>query len=718
MTRATKSALREVPAPEFSKVELPPSLLYNRELLFNRELSWLEFNRRVLEEALDTTQPLLERLKFLSIFSTNLDEFFMIRVSGLKEELHEQIVEPSPDGMTPSDQLKEILERLRPMVADQTSCLRDDLLPQLREHGIVVAPYDDLTEGERHALNIYFMENIFPVLTPLAVDPSHPFPYISNLSLNLGLMVEPPDVSRDAALPGLKPGQRFARIKVPPTVPRLVKVGDTGAKFTLLGELIAANSAFLFPGMRIGEAHIYRVTRDADIEILEDEASDLMRAMELQLRKRRFGKTVRLEVSSTMPGDMVKYLTHSLELRPDDVFVIDGPLNVPDMMELYSLDLPELKDKPLQASVPSPLKQKKSFFDVIKQQDVLLHHPYTSYSTVTDFITLAARDKDVVAIKICLYRTGKDSPIVQALMEACESGKQVAALVELKARFDEENNIGWARRLEQAGVHVVYGMVGLKTHCKVALVIRREGGSLRRYIHLATGNYNPTTSRIYTDLGLFTVDESIGADVTDLFNYLTGYSRQSMYRRLLVAPVNLRDRMTALIEREAEHHQAGRPARIIAKINSLTDLSIIRALYDASQAGVPIDLLIRGICTLRPGVPGLSDTITVKSIVGRFLEHSRIFYFANGGAGDVYIGSADWMLRNLDRRVEVVTPIRDPKLKAYVKDEILDAYLRDNVKARRLRSDGTYERLQPADGDEPLDCQAHFNARQGTPLEA
>ncbi len=699
---------------EFSQVALPPTLLHHRDLLFNRELSWIEFNRRVLEEALDDKQPLLERLKFLAIFSTNLDEFFMIRVSGLKEELDEEAVEPSPDGMTPAEQLKEISERLRPMVAEQIRCLREEILPQLNAQGIVITPYGALTDDERHGLNIYFMKNVFPVLTPQAVDPAHPFPYISSLSLNLGLMVEPADGPDDDMAPAFKAEPRFARIKVPPLVPRLVPVGESGLKFTFLEQLVAANTAFLFPGMRTGEAHLYRVTRDADIEIMEDEAKDLLRVMEQQVRRRRFGKAVRLEVSSTMPGQMVDYLRSSLELTADDVYVIDGPLNVPDLMSLYQSDRLELKDKPLLPTVPEPLKQKKSVFDILKQQDILVHHPYTSYSTVTDFINTAAKDPDVQAIKICLYRTGQQSPVVQALMEASEQGKQVAALVELKARFDEENNIGWARRLERAGVHVVYGLVGLKTHCKLALVVRREEGSLRRYVHIATGNYNPTTSRIYTDLGLFTANEEIGADASDLFNYLTGYSRQFQYRQLLVAPVNLRGRMTALIKREISHRQAGRPARIIAKINSLTDITIIRALYEASQAGVEIDLIVRGICALRPGVPGLSDKISVRSIVGRFLEHSRIFYFANGGDEDIYIGSADWMHRNLARRVEVVTPINDPRLKRCLKDEILDVYLRDNVKARRLRPDGTYERVYPAQGEDRTDSQQYFNSRDSS----
>jgi polyphosphate kinase len=433
-----------------------------------------------------------------------------------------------------------------------------------------------------------------------------------------------------------------------------------------------------------------------------------LHAVERELRKRRFGTAVRLEVAASMPGEMVRYLASSLRLNADDVYTIDGPLNMPDLMALYKLDQPALKDKPLVPAVVPAFRTEESIFDVIKRHDVLVHHPYNSFSSVVDFINAAANDPDVMAIKMTLYRTGPDSPVVKALMEACEKGKQVAVLVELKARFDEESNIEWARRLERVGVHVVYGLIGLKTHCKLALVVRREGDSLRRYVHVGTGNYNPTTARIYTDLGLFTADEHFGADATELFNYLTGYSRQIEYRRFLVAPVNLRERVTALIEREIEHHQNGRPARIIAKINSLTDTKIVRILYEASQAGVPIQLLVRGVCALRPGVPGLSDTISVISIVGRFLEHSRIFYFLNGGEEDVYIGSADWMQRNLDRRVELLAPIEDPRLRRHLKEEVLDVCLRDNVKARRLLPDGSYERVLVSEGEETVDSQSHF----------
>lgn len=703
-------------------VTLPPTLFLSRKLLFNREASWLEFNRRVLEEALDKSQPLLERVKFLSIFSTNLDEFFMIRVSGLKQQIEENVTELSLDGLTPIAQLKLINETLRPMLAEQVRCFKEEVLAELEANAIVISPYRTLSDRERRMLTTYFIENVFPVLTPQAVDPSHPFPYISNLSLNLGVMIQPNGVPPDGhyASAANASAPRFARVKVPPLVPRLVPIGDESrTEFVLLEELIAANIEALFPGMRAAELHPFRVTRDADIEIREDEANDLLQAVERELRKRRFGTAVRLEVAASMPGEMVRYLASSLRLAAEDVYTIDGPLNMPDLMALYKLDRPEsteLKDKPYAASAPPALRTGESVFDVIKRQDVLVHHPYDSFASVLDFINSAAADPDVQAIKMTLYRPGPDSPVVRALMRAVEKGKQVAVLVELKARFDEESNIEWARRLERVGVHVVYGLIGLKTHCKLALVVRREAGALRRYLHVGTGNYNPATARIYTDVGLFTADPDFGADASELFNYLTGFSHQTEYRRLLVAPVNLRERLTALVEREIEHQRDGKPARIVAKVNSLTDTKLIRTLYEASQAGVPIDLVVRGVCTLRPGVPGLSDTITVTSIVGRFLEHSRIFYFLNAGEDEVYIGSADWMQRNLDRRVELLAPISDPRLRTHLKEEVLDVCLRDNVKARRLSADGSYERIRAAKGEEAVDSQSHFMSwlKEGT----
>jgi polyphosphate kinase len=702
--------LREVPRLP----SLHPTAANAARLFFNRELSLLEFYRRVLEEGFNESTPILERLKFLAIFSANLDEFFMIRVSGLKEELDENVTELSPDGMTPGEQLKEIRTRVLPLIEDQARCLRDDILPELRKSGIEVLSYHELSRDQQADLDVYFRNKVFPILTPLAVDQSHPFPYISPLSLNLGLTVEaPPGYS--PADPKQRHGPRFVRIKVPSVVPRLVPVGKLQTRFVLLEELIEANCASLFPGMIVGECHRFRVTRDADIEIREDEAEDLLRVLQQELCQRRFGMPVRLEVSASMPEEMVDYLTESLNLLAEDVYVTDGPLAVQDFMSLYDLNRPDLRDKGFEPTIPEWYR-KRSIFDVIKEGDLLMHHPFDSYDSVTNFINEAVDDPDVVAIKICLYRTGPESPIPPALIRASEMGKQVTALIELKARFDEEHNIEWARRLDQAGVHVVYGILGLKTHGKLTLVVRREGNSLKRYMHIASGNYNPTTSCTYTDLGLFTADNTIGADATELFNYLTGCSRQMEYRKLFVAPVNLREKMSALIDREIEHQRAGRRAHIIAKINRLADNQIIEKLYEASAAGVKIDLIVRGICMLRPGVPGLSETITVRNIIGRFLEHSRVFYFANGEDQDVYIGSPDWMARNLKHRIEVVTPVADPAMKTYLRDVLLDAYMRDNVRARELQIDGSYARVRRALGEEPFDSQAFFIERDSARL--
>lgn len=672
---------------------------------FNRELSWIEFNSRVLDEALDPTQPLLERLKFLAIFSTNLDEFFMVRISGLQEQLETNPQLLSPDGLTPATQLRLISERLRNLIDLQMMCLRKQILPGLEQHGIRLIRYGELTEGQRRDLRNLFNERIFPVLTPLSVDPSHPFPYISNISLNLGILVIPEN-------PRAGEEPRFARLKVPPNVPRLIPVEGEGDGFALLEEVIAAHIETLFPGMRIQECQPFRITRDADLEIEEDEAGDLLKTVEQQLRQRRFGFGVRLEVAAGMSPQMVKLLCDSLDLGEPDVYTIDGLLNIPDLMALTKLDFPALKDPPFTPLMPPVFQSSEGLFDAIRQQDILLHHPYDSFAPVVEFVRCAARDPNVLAIKQTLYRVGKDSPIVEALIEAAENGKQVAVLVELKARFDEENNILWARRLEKAGVHVVYGLVGLKTHAKVALVVRQEKSALRRYVHLGTGNYNPVTSRIYTDLGLFTADPDFGADASDLFNYLTGYSQQNRYRKLLVAPVSLRKSLTEMIRREILHHQAGRPAGITAKLNGLTDGVIIEELYAASREGVPISLIVRGVCCLRPGRPGKSETIRVGSIVGRFLEHSRIYRFLNGGQEEVYLGSADLMNRNLDRRVEVVFPIEAADLKERIVREALELALRDNVKMRWLQSDGTYRRPHPTD-ERPFNVQEHLLERTG-----
>jgi len=624
----------------------------------------------------------------------------------LKEMLDIEEFQPMPGELMPAEQLRVIRERVVPMVENQVRCLHDSVLPELAKHGVAIVSYDSLSKREKKVLNDYFMKNIFRILTPLAVDPAHPFPHIANLSLNIGLTVEVDSNSDEPVTVGSLP--RFVRIKVPPVVPRLVPVGDGDGRFVLVEELIDANLHLVFPSMRLSNSFLFRVTRDADVEVRDDLASDLLDRIKESLRERRFGNAVRLEVSSTMPKIMVRYLTDSLRLDDDDAYVMGGILGVGDLMQLYNLGKPELRDKPIRMTVPGPLSKRKHFFSAIKRQDILLHHPYTDYSTVTEFIQAAAKDPKVLAIKICLYRTGKHSPIPAALIEASEHGKQVTAVVEIKARFDEENNIEWASRLVDAGVHVVYGLVRLKTHSKVALVIRSEEHGLQTYAHIATGNYNPTTSRVYTDLGILTANPEIGDDATDLFNFLTGFSRPREYTHLMVAPVNLRERMLGLINREIAHARAGRPARITAKVNRLTDLEIIDALYRASKAGVAIDLIVRGSCMLRPGVPGLSETVKVRSIVGQFLEHSRIFCFDNGGNDDVYLGSADWMTRNLDRRVEVVTPILDADLKRYLKHVVLGAYLRDNVKARILNADGFYERVPMAPGEAPFNSQLHF----------
>lgn len=698
MQTITSASLKErLAAAEPARPNLTIATPLEKHLL-NRELSLIEFFRQVLDEAHDEKNPLLERLRFVTIFASIVDEFFMVRVSGLKEEVEHGYNHPSLDGLTAAEQLQEIRDRLAPMMADAMRVLKDEILPGLARNGLEVASYSSLSRVEREHADEYFAHHVFPVLTPLAVDPAHPFPYISGLSLNFGIMVKPNDSAEETGA--------FVRLKVPQTLPGLVPVGPH-SKYTFLSDIIGANLPKLFPGMEVLEAHTFRVTRDADIDVREDEAEDLLRALQKELRKRRFGAPVRLEISREMPEQMIGYLMESIGIEPDDVYVVDGPLNVQDLNELYELDRPQLKNRPLQTIIPAALTERKSIFDAIKQRDVLLHHPYTDYSVVIDFIRAAAVDPNVLAIKICLYRTGAQSEIAEVLRQAGEMGKQVTALIELKARFDEENNIEWAQRLEQAGVHVVYGLIGLKTHCKLTLVVRREGQALRRYVHIATGNYNPTSSSTYTDFGILTADEQTGEDATEFFNFLTGYSKQSEYRKLMVSPVNLREGLTQLIERETAHAKSGRPGRIVAKLNRLADERIIESLYEASQAGVSIDLIIRGVCMLRPGVAGLSENIRVRSIVGRFLEHSRVIYFLNDGAEEVYLGSADWMVRNLNRRVEVVTPVQDARLKKYLKEDVLDVYLRDNTNARELQPDGSYVRIRAADGDS-FDSQMYF----------
>ncbi|MEQ9672046.1 polyphosphate kinase 1 [Coleofasciculus sp. G2-EDA-02] len=674
---------------------------------FNRELSWLEFNDRVLHEALDSRTPLLERLKFLAIFSSNLDEFFMVRVAGLKQQVEAGVTSLTADGRTPSDQLHGINKRLLPMIKEQHEHFEQILRPLLVQQGVYLLDYMELNSEQRTYLQNYFEAQIFPVLTPLAVDPSHPFPYISNLSLNLAVVVKDPDQGEEF----------FARVKVPKVLPRFVTLPEPlrerqkGKPAIWVGipleQVIAHNLEFLFPGMNIQEYHPFRITRNADLAVEEDEADDLLLAIEEGLRKRRIGgSVVRMEIHATVPETLRETLMGEMGLEESDIYEIDGLLGLGDLMSFMGLPLPELKDPSWTPVMPVELRSLSSeedgddFFSIIRKRDLFVHHPYHSFGgTVQRFITQAADDPNVLAIKMTLYRTSGDSPIVNALIKAAENGKQVAVLVELKARFDEENNILWARKLEQAGVHVVYGIIKLKTHTKIVLVVRQDEKRIRRYVHIGTGNYNPKTARIYTDLGLLSCREDLGADLTDLFNFLTGYSRQRSYRKLLVAPVNLRDRMTAMIQREIEHCRQGNTGRIVAKMNSLVDPKIIATLYEASQAGVQIDLIVRGICCLRPGVVGVSDNIRVISIIGRFLEHSRIYYFYNQGDEEVYIGSADWMRRNLDRRVEAITPVEDPEI---IKDlqEILAIMMADNRQAWELQPDGRYIQRQPEDAKE------------------
>ncbi|HEX2850768.1 MAG TPA: RNA degradosome polyphosphate kinase [Acidimicrobiales bacterium] len=652
------------------------------ERYINRELSWLDFNERVLALAEDKEQPLLERAKFLAIWSANLDEFFQVRVAALKDQLAAGVPGTTPDGITPGQQLRLIRERVAEQLGRVSSAFLDGVVPALADVGIRLSDWDALDDDDREYLVAVFEERIFPVLTPLAVDPGHPFPHISDLSLNLGVNVLDP-VTRE---------RRFARVKVPALLPRFVVMLD-GERFVPLEQVIARHLDRLFPGMEIEGTFPFRVTRNADLSIDEDEADDLLEAVELELRRRRRGRAVRLEVDASMPDDVRDLLVRELELHPLDVFVIDGPLDLSGLFAVHELDRPELKDEPWQGVTQPRLTadddEVLDIFAVLRDGDVLVHHPYDSFATsVEAFIKRAAIDPDVLAIKQTLYRTSGDSAIVKALIRAAERGKQVAVLVEVKARFDEQRNITWAKALEDSGVHVVYGIVGLKTHSKTALVVRQEEDGIRRYCHIGTGNYNPKTARLYEDLGLLSADPALGADLTDLFNFLTGYSRQTSYRKLLVAPTTLKGRLIDLIRDEAA---AGERGRIVLKMNGLDDPDVIDALYDASQAGVAIDLVVRSICSLRPGVAGLSENVRVRSIVGRYLEHSRIFFFGsrNGSEGAYFIGSADLRRRNLQRRVEVVVPVDDPLLQARLQ-QVLDINLSDDENAWTLEPDGTW----------------------------
>jgi polyphosphate kinase len=679
-------------------------------LYMNRELSLLEFQRRVLQEAFDHSNKLLERVKFLSIVSSNIDEFYMVRVAALKQKLASNSADLSIDGKTVPEQLVAVAASVEELTSQMYECWQNGILPELVSNGVIVEDYESLDERERDAVNQFYMESVFPVLTPLAFDPGRPFPHISNLSLNLAVVLR--DGEGDA-------GRHFARVKVPSGLPQLVPVPPAPSKRTKRGtashaplkfvwieQVICANLPSLFPGLEVVESHPFHITRDAEVAIQELESDDLLETVEEAVWRRRFRKAVRLQTDLSISSHLLGILVDNLEITQAELCRVPGPIDLGRLRQIAFLDIPALRDEPFEPFTPAIFgaHSDEDIFAVVRAGDRLLHHPYQSFQPVVDLIQKAARDPDVLAIKMTLYRVGRNSPIVQALLDAIENGKQVSVLLELKARFDEESNIEWARALENEGVHVVYGLVGLKVHCKIALIVRRENDGIRRYLHLGTGNYNATTAKLYTDLSLFTCNEDFGADATDLFNYLTGYSHKSDFRKLLVAPVTFRKGMARLIEREMEHGSSG---RMILKMNALEDRAMIRLLYEASCAGVKIDLIVRGLCCLRPGIPGVSENIIVKSVVGRFLEHSRIYYFENGGQEEIYIGSPDLMPRNLDRRVELLFPIVDKSLVARLRDSVLAKYMSDNCKMRSGKADGTYD-FHPVQGAESIDSQAWF----------
>jgi polyphosphate kinase len=691
--RSPVSAALRVAAPR----EVESTDLKNPALYINRELSWLEFNERVLAQARDQSHPLLERVKFFGITGTNLDEFFMIRVSTTLKKIREEIEDVAPDGYNTEQQLEAMRQRARQMLQDQAA-VWNDLRQLLVAEKISFIERDEWTPEIREHLTSYFSREICPVLTPLAFDPGHPFPFISNLSKNFAVVVRHGGRTK------------FARVKVPDALPRFIALPEPlsapgTVSFVFLEDVIRANIHELFPGTQVKGAHLFRIIRDTDLEIEEDEADDLLESVDRSLKQLRRGAIALLHVEADMPTRVLNILVENFEVTDDVVLRTTDRLGFGDWGQLTRIHRPELKDAPFQ---PRTLwrvdEDPEAIFDWIRYQDVLVHHPFESFGSVETFLRAAVQDPHVIAIKMTLYRIGPNSPLIPLLIAAAEAGKQVAVLVELKARFDERNNILWARRLETHGIHVVYGFAELKTHAKLCLVVRQEADGVQRYVHTGTGNYNPETAKIYTDLGLFTADPEIVADVSDIFNYLTGYSNQREFKALAVAPVQLRNRLTEMIDREAEHARNARPARIVIKVNSLTDDQMIRSLYRASQAGVPVDLIVRGICCLRPGIPGISDNIRVRSIVGRFLEHSRIFWFQNGGQEEMFIGSADLMERNLERRVETLAPIRDPEILEHLRDVVLGAYLRDTDRAMVLDSSGKYER--------PTDSPDHFVAQQ------
>jgi polyphosphate kinase len=672
-------------------------------LYLNRELSWLAFNRRVLEEAADSHWPLLERLKFLAITFSNLDEFFMIRVSGLHDQLEQAEAERSPDGLTPRQQLARIREVVRKLLKDATDLLERELLPSLAEHGIRIRDWKSLGKAAQERAKAYFRESVFPVLTPLAVDPGHPFPFISNLSLSLAVEAADPESGE----------RRFARVKVPEILPRFVPLERFSespdevhaGEFISLEALISANLDQLFPGMQILGVHPFRITRDMDLEIMEEEAHDLLVTIDREIRRRKFGAVVRLEVHPDTPQRIREFLLSKLEIEEDDLYEEPRVLGAAALMSVAMLPRADLHDTPFVQNLNHALAEAEDPFAVVRQGDILLHHPYDSFQPVLHFLRRAAEDPSVLAIKMTLYRTGSNSEIVKALIAAAENAKQVAVAIELKARFDEQNNIVWARQLERAGVHVFYGSVGLKTHAKVILVVRQEEGQIRRYVHLSTGNYNVTTSRLYTDLGMFSADQGLGEDVSEVFNALSGFAKVAQYRKLAVAPVTLAETVLRKINQQTEAARAGKPARVYAKMNALVDLAVIDALYEASQAGVQVDLCIRGICCLRPGLEGVSENIRVFSIVGRFLEHCRVFLFGVGEEEELLLSSADWMPRNLYRRVELMFPVEERALRARIHREVIEPSLTDNSRARDLQPDGTYVRRGPAPGEPVRDAQ-------------
>jgi polyphosphate kinase len=712
------AAAAPAPAPNAAPGSPAPANLESPELYINRELSLLEFQKRVLEQAQSPENPLLERIKFLSIVSSNLDEFFMVRVSGLQKQAASGTQETSVDGLPAATQLRLIREQVRALVEALQNLLRDTLLPALREEGIRVCDISELSATERAAMDRYFLESVFPVLTPLAFDPSRPFPHISSGSLNLAVVV------------GDGQGvENFARVKLPDSLPRLVPVSapkaarsaksaKPEAAFVWLEQIIAANLNLLFPGMDIIEACPFRVTRDAEVAIQELESDDLLESVEEAMRLRQFTSVVRLQVDANVSERTLEVLASNLPIDKQDVYRINGHIGLARLMDLCSLDRPDLKDKPFVPFVPPGLEAEspEDIFSIIRREDILLHHPYESFQPVVEFLRAAAHDPDVLAIKMTLYRVGHNSPIVAALLEAVEEGKQVAVLVELKARFDEESNIEWARTLEDEGVHVVYGLVQMKVHSKIALVVRREGNCVRRYVHLGSGNYNPSTARLYTDYGFLTSSDDIADDATYFFNALTGYSRKRETHTLLVAPVNLRRRVEELILREIALQEKDGRGHLIFKMNALEDPQMIHLLYRASQAGVKIDLLVRGLCCLRPGLPGFSDNIRVISVVGRFLEHSRVYYFRNGGAEEIYLGSADLMRRNLSHRVEIIFPVANPKLVRRLKD-IVQLQLADQKKSHELRSDGSYILTEGRDRPDAIDSQLQLLNRERAPLK-